>query len=157
MTAETHLATQKHRNPTGVHSPLSVLGSSFSVLLSFQVSSAKKPTDSDLYFHILNFCPSSVAWGGYQGEDICQHLWRGRSWDRGSNKQYLLTPPLISLLRYCITILNSACSWITASSQRQALSLPDAGGTHDVLSSPCRTRAGFLGNQDRLHATFYLH
>lgn len=37
--------TKKHRNPTGEHSPFSGLGSSFSALLSFQVSSAKKKKD----------------------------------------------------------------------------------------------------------------
>lgn len=79
------------------HSPLNGLGSSFSALLSFQVSSAKNRTDSDLYFHVLHLCSGSIAWGGYQGENICQHMWRGRFWHTGS-KQHFLIPLLIFLL-----------------------------------------------------------
>lgn len=65
-----------------------------------------------------------------------QYLWRRRFGDRGSNKQYMLIPPLISLLRHQTTTLSPLSA--------TELLLPDAGGADHLLRSSSEARAGFL-------------
>lgn len=87
----------------------------------------KKRTDSDLYFHVLNLYASSIAWGGYQGEDTSGEGGFGTQVATNSTCQLPHSFPCSEPPRSTLF-----CNWIMLSSHRQTLSLPDAAGTHQL-------------------------